>query len=121
MNTAAILKECDSKSITHWVDEDRLHYRAPKGVLNDGLVRQLKAHKPELIQILSTELPADYYDSHIREAIAEFNSLGIKYTDVPKAKRREAAKFDREMTEAANRNDQEAFSKALRQWRQCFH
>jgi hypothetical protein len=121
MSTAAILKECESKNITLWVDEDRLHYRAPKGVLNDGLKKQLKAHKPELIKALSTELPADYFDKHVYAAITEFNSRGISIMDVPEMNRQRASKLDKVMTEAANQNDQEAFLKALGEWRQCFH
>ena len=121
MNTAAILKECDSKSITLWVDEDRLHYRAPKGALNDGLVKQLKAHKPELIKALSIELQSDYYDNHVRAVISEFNSLGINPMDVLEINRKRASKLDHVMTEAANRGDRETFLVALKQWRRCFH
>ena len=88
---------------------------------NDGLKKQLKAHKPELIQILSTELPVNYYDKHVEAAIAEFNSRGISIMDVPEINRKRASKLDQVMTEAANHNDRKAFLEALREWRQCFH
>lgn len=93
----------------------------PGSKLTPELTERLKAHKPELIKSLSAELPADYYDNHVRAAIKEFNSRGINPMDVPEINRRRADRLDKEMTEAANRNDQEAFSKALRQWGQCFH
>ncbi len=121
MNTASLLKECESKNITLRVVHDQLHYRAPKGALNDGLKKQLKAYKPELIKILSTELPVNYYDKHVEAAIAEFNSRGISIMDVPEINRKRASKLDQVMTEAANHNDRKAFLKALREWRQCFH
>ena len=121
MSAFNLLKECETNNITLWVVDDRLHYRAPKGALNDGLKKQLKAYKPELIQILSAELPANYYDKHVEAAIAEFNSRGISIMDVPEIKRKRASKLNQEMTEAANHNDRKAFLKALREWRQCFH
>ena len=93
----------------------------PGSKLTPELTERLKAEKPELIQILSTELPANYYDKHVEAAIAEFNSRGISIMDVPKINRKRASKLDQVMTDAANQNDRKAFLKALRQWRQCFH
>jgi hypothetical protein len=93
----------------------------PGSKLTPELTERLKAHKPELIQILSTELPANYYDKHVEAAIAEFNSRGISIMDVPEINRKRASKLDKVMSEAANHNDRKAFLKALREWRQCFH
>jgi len=121
MSTSNLLKECETNNIMLWVVNDRLHYRAPKGSMTDVLKKQLKTHKPELIQILSAELPVNYYDKHVEAAIAEFNSRGISIMDLPEIKRTRASKLNQEMTEAANNNDRKAFLKALREWRQCFH
>jgi len=93
----------------------------PGSKLTPGLTERLKTHKPELIQILSTELPANYYDKHVEAAIAEFNSRGISIMDVPEINRKRASKLDQVMTEAANHNDRKAFLKVLREWRHCFH
>ena len=93
----------------------------PGSKLTPGLTERLKTHKPELIQILSVELPSDYYDKHVEAAIAEFNSRGIRYTDIPEINRKRASKLDKQMTEAANQNERKAFLKALREWRRCFH
>ena len=93
----------------------------PGSKLTPELTERLKAHKPELIQILSTELPVNYYGKHIEAAIAEFNSRGISIMDVPEINRKRASKLDQVMTEAANHNDRKTFLKALKQWRHCFH
>ena len=66
-------------------------------------------------------LPPNYYDRHVEAVIAEFNFRGIRYTDIPLAKRKEADKFEKEITEAANRGDRETFLVTLNQWRACFH
>ena len=121
MNTASLLRECELKNIRLQVVNDQLHYRAPKGSMTDDLKERLKSCKPELIRILSAELSPDYYGRHIQAAIAEFNSYGIRYTDIPQASRRKADKIEKEMTEAANRGDREEFQKALKQWSECFH
>ncbi len=93
----------------------------PGSKLTPGLTERLKAHKPELIQILSTELPANYYDKHVEAAIAEFNSRGICMMDVPEINRKRASKLDKVMTEAAYRNDRQALVKAGREGRRWFH
>ena len=93
----------------------------PGSKLTPELTERLKAHKPELIQILSTELPVNYYGKHIEAAIAEFNSRGISMMDVPEINRKRASNLDKEVTEAANCNDRKTFLKALKQWRHCFH
>lgn len=121
MNTTTLLKECEARNITLRVVNDRLHYRAPKGALNNELKKRLKDFKPELIKTLSAELPANYYDKHIEAAIAEFNSRHITYTDIPLTKRRKAERLEKEMTAAANRGDRGTFLEALKQWRACFH
>ena len=93
----------------------------PGSKLTGELTQRLKAHKPELIKILSTELPANYYDKHIEASIAEFNSRGISIMDVPEINRKRASKLNNKMEDAANRNDRKTFLWALRQWKQCFH
>ena len=66
-------------------------------------------------------LPPNYYDRHVEALIADFNSRGIIYTDIPEINRRKADRLDKEMTAAANRGDRKAFLTALRQWRHCFN
>ena len=121
MNTTDILKKCGVRNITLKVVDDQLYYRAPKGALNDKLKKQLRDYKPQLIKTLSAELSPDYYDRHIGTVIAEFNSRGLRMIDVAEINRRKADKFDKEMTESANRGDREEFQKALNHWRECFH
>ena len=93
----------------------------PGSKLTPELTERLKTKKPALIKALSAELPPDNYDRHIESAIAEFNSYGIRYTDIPEANRRRADKIEKEMNEAANCGDWGMFLKALKQWRACFH
>ena len=93
----------------------------PGSKLTPELTERLKAHKPELIQILSTELPANHYDKHIEAAIAELNSLGIRMMDVPETMRKKAFRLEEQITQLANRGDRDGFLQVLKQWRQCFH
>ena len=93
----------------------------PGSKLTPELTERLKAHKPELIQILSAELSHNYYDRHIQAIIAEFNSRGIRMMDVPEVNRRRADEIEKKMNEAANQSDKEELKKFLKQWRKCFH
>ena len=121
MNTASLLKECEVRNITLRVVDDQLHYRAPKGALNDKLKKQLKDYKPELIKILSPELPPDYYDRHIERVVGELNYRAVRWTDIPEITRKRASKLELELTKTANQGNREAFLRALGEWRACFH
>jgi hypothetical protein len=118
MNAVKLLNECEARNITLKLVDGELRYRAPREALTEDFLETLRANKPNLMEILKSD---NYYDRHVRVAISEFNDLGIRYTDIAEVNRRKADEFDREMTEAANRNDREAFLLALEKWRGCFN
>ncbi len=53
MNLNQFLKDLDNKGVDLWVDNDRLHYRAPKEVLTPLVLDKIKQNKTEIIQLLS--------------------------------------------------------------------
>jgi amino acid adenylation domain-containing protein len=57
------LKSLATQGITLWTEGDKLRYRAPKNVVTSALLTQLKAHKPEILQLLNekgTYAPLSY-------------------------------------------------------------
>lgn len=48
-----LLERARQKGIVLWVVNDKLHFRAPTGALDDGLRRDLASHKAELVETLS--------------------------------------------------------------------
>jgi hypothetical protein len=48
-----LLERAREKGITLWVVNDKLHFRAPTGALDDNLRRDLAHHKAELVETLS--------------------------------------------------------------------
>ena len=53
MNAPELLDQFRRAGAHLWVDGERLRYRAPAGVITDEMLRSLREHKPEVLQILS--------------------------------------------------------------------
>jgi hypothetical protein len=80
-----------------------------------------KADEPVNVQIMKmTTNQNNYFDNHVWATIAELNSRGICYTDIPEENRRRADKFEEKITDAINRKDRKMFLKALREWKGLF-
>jgi len=52
MSIAQLLTGLADLNVKLWRDNDRLRYRAPKGVMTNSLLDQIAAHKPELLSLL---------------------------------------------------------------------
>jgi len=46
------LAQLEKRGIQLWAAGDKLHYRAPKQVLTEEIIRSLREHKQELMDIL---------------------------------------------------------------------
>jgi len=118
MKASEILKNCEAQGVVLQVLEgDRLRVRAPKGQIDEGLLKSIKDHKEALIQTLKGET---FFEHETDTAIAELNRLGISLMDYPESTRHRAFVLEAELTEAANKGDRERFLGLLEQWRSCF-
>ncbi len=52
MNTQELLQELSQRETELWVDGEQLRYRVPKGTLTPALLKELKQHKQEILQLL---------------------------------------------------------------------
>ncbi len=52
MNSVILLSHLRRHNIRLWAENDQLRYSAPKGVMTDDLLAEIKAHKSELLQHL---------------------------------------------------------------------
>jgi len=119
MLASEILKVCEAQGvILHVVKGNRLKIRAPKGRVDETLLKSIRDHKEALIQTLKGDA---FFEHHMDATIAELDRLHVDPMAVPKAKRREALEYDRLMTEAANENRPDDFMAYLEKWRECFH
>lgn len=50
-----ILGAFRKRGVTFWLTEGQLHYKAPKGVLTQPQIDQLRAYKSRIVRLLSTE------------------------------------------------------------------
>ena len=66
MKTVEFLAHLNGLGINIWVENDKLRYRSPQGVMTTELLEQLKEHKAELITFLRQQAEdlsqADVYD-----------------------------------------------------------
>ena len=54
MNPATLISDLRRRGVELTAEGDRLHYRAPRGVLSPELLADLRSHKPEILAELST-------------------------------------------------------------------
>jgi len=64
--------------------------------------------------------PMDY-DQEVRAVVVDFNRREICLMDYPESTRHRAFVLEGQLTEAANKGDQERFLGLLNQWKGCFH
>ena len=66
MKTVEFLAHLNGLGIKIWVENDKLRYRSPQGIMTTELLEQLKEHKAELITFLRQQAEelsqADVYD-----------------------------------------------------------
>jgi hypothetical protein len=53
MNAKTLVKKLESKDVKIWIEDDKVKWNAPKGVITDKVLVQMKEKKPELVMILS--------------------------------------------------------------------
>ena len=61
MNAAQLLEEFSERGIGIWPDGDLLRLK-PKSKLDDRLLEEVRAHKPELLALLNSEWPQESLD-----------------------------------------------------------
>ncbi len=67
-----LLRECQNKNITLFVQGERLGYDAPKGAMNDELRNLISRHKPELIKIFRDDSAPQKKQAVINAVTANF-------------------------------------------------
>ena len=56
--TLEFLDQLRIRGVELWVEGDRLRYNAPRGIINDDVLSELRKRKGELIVALRSEQPA---------------------------------------------------------------
>lgn len=59
MNTATLLRELEQRGVRFEAGNGRLHYFAPAGVVTPEIINELRAHKTELLSLLTSSEPPD--------------------------------------------------------------
>ena len=52
MNAKTLIKKLESNDVKIWIEDDKVKWNAPKGVITDKVLVQMKQKKPELLVIL---------------------------------------------------------------------
>ena len=52
MNAKTLIKKLESNDVKIWIEDDKVKWNAPKGVITDKVLVQMKEKKPELLVIL---------------------------------------------------------------------
>lgn len=71
MSAAAVLDQCRAAGVSVWIEGERLKFKAAKP-LPDGLLADLKAHKPELIALLLESAANDPDEPPTPETVHEW-------------------------------------------------
>jgi DNA modification methylase len=56
MNAKTLIKKLESNDVKIWIEDDKVKWHAPKGVITDKVLVQMKDQKPELLVILRDKL-----------------------------------------------------------------
>lgn len=55
MNIQSLLKSFTEKGILIWIDQEKVKYRAPKGIMKPSDIQTLKDNKNEIITYLNSK------------------------------------------------------------------
>jgi hypothetical protein len=63
MSAASLIRDLEGKGVRLEACDGRLRWEAPPGVLTPALLDELRAHKGELLELLSSGPPPDFNDA----------------------------------------------------------
>ncbi len=74
MTAAALVADLRKRGVGLAVAGDRLHWRAPKGVMIDEMREALRRHKPQVLEFLTTHRQGDV-PTEWREGVAKLTTM----------------------------------------------
>ena len=77
--TSKLVGQLRLHGVELWAEDGRLRYSAPKGVLNDDVLNELKVHKEAIIDLLSAEKNAVASGSTSITPIPRDNHLPLSF------------------------------------------
>jgi hypothetical protein len=113
MHVSEIIGECENLGIVLGVEEGRLRFTGPKGIMTSELRGKIAHQKKEVIEYLQKE----FFDSFIQGAITQLNEAGLDLMKLPTEIRSASLNMEFELTEAANQGDVKAFKERVIRWR----
>jgi hypothetical protein len=81
-----LLAELRQLGVSLTVDENNLHYTAPKGVLTDKIRQAVKAHKADLLELLRTDAVPPQAVPTDQQGVSENKSKPPDTTDTPEGR-----------------------------------
>ena len=113
MTTPRIVTECTKLGIDLQLEDGRLHFTAPEGIMTPELRTKIAQQRKEIIEHLYDK----FFDSFLQSAMNEIKEARIDFRSLPLQIRRDSLRLEEELTEAANQRDVDAFKERVIRWR----